>query len=332
MRSSTSVTHGSHIRPPQNGTPRYTQRLLPQVLDSFAAEDPDHILGMAARSEDLTQGFLTITTSQLRHAVNWTAFWLDSQKCFSTQSTETIAYIGSQDFRYWILELASIKVGHPLLIPSTGNALPNTISLLKVTDCKVLFFSASMNKQAVALSELVPALTIIQVPTLEELVNSSAENYPYTKTWEEANDDVVLIVHTSGSTGLPKSIFYTNKTLGEMIDNQEMIPGIPGRNSSGLKLFKRKKPFFTGTPFFHLSGIAFGFLTMFGQSTAVMGRPDTPLTGKMVRNIAQAVKLDGMITVPSLLDAIVLEAGDEILPYLSGVEHIAWLGGLQSSH
>lgn len=327
MHSSSSIPNGAPVRSTQNGSAKYTQRLLPQVVDSFAAEDPTHVLGMAAKSEDASQGFTTITTSELSHAVNFIAHWLDSQKYLTPGSSGTIAFIGSQDFKYWVVELASMKAGRPLLLPSPRNALPNTVSLLEVTDCKVLSYSGPLEEQAVALSKLVKDLTIIRLPTLKEMLSGKTETYPYTKTWEEAKDDTVMIVHTSGSTGVPKPIYYTNKFIGGAMDQRELIPPVPGRTLASWSLLKRKKPFFTGTPFFHLSGILFGFTTMFCQTTAVIGPPDIPLSGKIVRDIAQFVELNGMIMVPSLLDATFSEDVDELLPSMNNLEHICWLGG-----
>ena len=328
MHSSSSIPNGAPVQPTQNGTVKYSQRLLPQVVDSLAAEDPDHVLGMAAKSEDPSEGFTSITTSELSHAVNFTAHWLDFQKCIALGSSETISFIGSQDFRYWILELASIKVGHPLLLPSPRNALPNTVSLLDATKCRVLFYSGPTEEQAVALSKLVENLNIIRLPSLEEMLNGNGKEYPYSKTWEEAKDDTIIVVHTSGSTGVPKPIFYTNKFIGRCIDNQELVPPVTGRTLASFSMLKHKRPFFTGTPFFHLSGIVFGFHTMFCQTTAVMGPPDSPPSGKLVRDIARIVKLNGLITVPSLLEATFSAEGEEILPFLSDLEHICWLGGL----
>jgi acyl-coenzyme A synthetase/AMP-(fatty) acid ligase len=47
------------------------------------------------------------------------------------------------------------------------------------------------------------AIEAIRMPGLEELMQSPLQPvYPYTKTWETAKNDIAIIVHTSGSTGM----------------------------------------------------------------------------------------------------------------------------------
>lgn len=45
-------------------------------------------------------------------------------------------------------------------------------------------------------------LKMITIPSLEYFMdNESTPHYPYTKTWEEAKDEIAYIIHTSGTTG-----------------------------------------------------------------------------------------------------------------------------------
>jgi hypothetical protein len=42
----------------------------------------------------------------------------------------------------------------------------------------------------------------LQIPSLEQLLDSrDIPNYPYQKTFEQAKDDPIFVLHTSGSTG-----------------------------------------------------------------------------------------------------------------------------------
>ena len=168
----------------------------------------------------------------------------------------------------------------------------------------------------------------MEVPDLEEMISTPSKPYLYNKTWQEAKDDVVLVIHTSGSTGAPKPIYYTNKTMG-FLDSAQLNPSIPGRTSpTCYTMIAKKKPFLSSTPFFHSSGICFGVYSIFCPATSVIGPPDAPPTGKMVVEIASKIELDGMIIVPSLCDAVFTEYKEEIRPFLGSVQHICWLGGM----
>ena len=136
MDSASPAQNGSSFAHDQSNMTGHGTRLLPQVLDSLASTDPNHVLGMAAKI-DISEGFNSYTALQISQAVNFTAHWLEYQ----IEKSHTIAYIGIQDFRYWVMELAAMKVGHPLLLPSPRNALPNTSLLLEVTNCSVVFYS-----------------------------------------------------------------------------------------------------------------------------------------------------------------------------------------------
>jgi acyl-CoA synthetase (AMP-forming)/AMP-acid ligase II len=301
-------------------------------VDLFAEEDASHIVGMMAKpgsSSSIPLDFTTVSISQLANAINFMAHWIDQRIGSMTTISETLCFVGMQDFRYWAVELASMKAGHPLLIPSPRNALPNTASLLDVTNCKVLFYSGGggpMEAQARALQKLVPGLKIFEVPSLADMVHSKTVHYPYTKTWEEAKDDAVLIVHTSGSTGNPKPIVFTNAFLGRS-DNDRFTPVPEGRMPANLMLLREGKRCYLGTPFVHLSGIAFGFAALLNRYTVVMGPPDVLPNGRLVCDVAKSVEISGMVLVPSLLDAIFSEHGEEMREPLKSLEHICWLGG-----
>lgn len=46
-----------------------------------------------------------------------------------------------------------------------------------------------------------PDTAFHEVPSIAELFSTTAQPYPYTKTYQEAEDDVAIIIHSSGTTG-----------------------------------------------------------------------------------------------------------------------------------
>lgn len=307
---------------------QHGRRLLPAILDDLAITDPDHICGMMAKSADISEGFDELTMHKLFKAVNYMAHFLDNLLGKQPPGTFTpIAFIGDQDFRYWVMEFAAMKTSHQILIPGTRNALANTVSLMEVTGTKTLFWSGDMKDQAQAIQTRIPGLTIQEIPSLEEMYSTPSAEYPYTKTFDEAKNDPIIIAHTSGSTGAPKPITYTHDWIARC-DADTLTPPLEGRIPANPTLIRFKTKIFSGTPFFHLSGIAMGVGTLFSQWMVVMGPSHLPPSGRIVCEIAKHITLQGMILVPSLCDDVFGQHGEEIQPYLGELEHVNWLGGM----
>lgn len=304
------------------------RRLIPHVVDQLMVSNPDHVFGMMAKSANISEGFIKFTALQLSNAVDYMAHFLDNIIGRENPITFTpIIYIGEQDFRYWVMELAAMKTFRPLLLPGTQNALQNTISFIGTTDAKILFWSGRMKDQAYSLLSAIPGLAIHEIPSLEQMYSIPSPHYPYDKTFEAAKNDPALIVHTSGSTGNPKPIIYTHDWLTRC-DDDIFTPPVPGRVLSNPAIVRPYTLQYAATPFFHLSGIGFGFIAMLRPMTLVMGPSSQPPSGRIACDLAKAVKLNGFITVPSACDAIFGEFGNEMLPYLGSLDHIIWLGGL----
>ncbi|KAF4628484.1 hypothetical protein G7Y89_g9672 [Cudoniella acicularis] len=266
-----------------NGTPKISnsirhngkefeigKRLLSSVIDEYAAEDLDHSFAMVAKSR----------ISRI----------LDG---FDLADREPIAYLGLQDPRYNIMELAAMKLGRPILLPGYRNALPNTAHILSSAGCKTLFYSKPNRKMCESLKLLVDGLRNFEVPDLQDMISTKAEHYPYIKTWGEVKNGTVLIAHTPGSTGMPKPIHITHEYLSAM-DGFGHTPPVEGRIMASTALCTPGSTVFIGTNFYHISGAAFPFCAILQRYTLVFGPPDLLPEGSIVRDIAKSVKLNGM--------------------------------------
>ena len=86
-------------------------RLIPPMIDHYAAEAPDKIYASIPKTEDLSEGFRDITYRQFGNAIDHASWWLDRELGQCKGSFDTFAYIGPKDLRYPILAVAAAKVG-----------------------------------------------------------------------------------------------------------------------------------------------------------------------------------------------------------------------------
>lgn len=72
-------------------------------------------------------------------------------------------------------------------------------------------------------------MKVLQLPLLDELLDSTVPSkpFPFTKTFDEAANDPFCLLHTSGTTGVPKPIPWSHALIGTM-DAVRLLPPIDG--------------------------------------------------------------------------------------------------------
>ncbi|KAI0475110.1 acetyl-CoA synthetase-like protein [Xylariaceae sp. FL0804] len=184
-------------------------RLLPAVVDEAARLSPERIVYTVPHLEDSGDSFEDITAFRFANAVNRAAHWIEAN-LGKSKTFETIGYIGPppspDDLVYPILVLACVKTGYKALLVSPRNSIEGSLAVVDRTDCRLWFKSSKSN----ALVEKILGerrMDVLNVPSWDELFDTTPmTEYAYTKTWEEAKLDPLVVLHTSGSTGLPKPI------------------------------------------------------------------------------------------------------------------------------
>ncbi|KAK1473437.1 hypothetical protein CABS01_04099 [Colletotrichum abscissum] len=184
--------------------------LFVRRIDENAKWQPHHALVRFAGGPDWeTEGYRSLTWQQYADGINKTAHWLD--KTFGKSvNNDTVAYSGPSDVRYAFLFAASVKTGRKLLVPDGRFMKDGLDALLESSNCKIWLYSeggAFSPEPELAAS----GIHVEQFQSLEWCLSAQGtEPYAYEKTYEQAKDDEILIIHTGGTTGAPKPIFMNN--------------------------------------------------------------------------------------------------------------------------
>ena len=199
-------------------SPDVGHRLLPHALTEAAKNDPEKPWSFVFEHNDISKGYRTVTIGNMAMAVDFTSWWMYNT-FGSTNQFETLAYIGVSDLRYQIVHLAAIKCGYKvgtfvavliestmltiaqLLCISVRNSDAGYLSLLEDTSCMKFLCSSELIKKGRHIRDLAPQLQLEVLPTFNEMLSSATPEFPYKKTFAEAENDPNLICHTSGSTG-----------------------------------------------------------------------------------------------------------------------------------
>ena len=123
------------------------------------------------------------------------------------------------------------------------------LSLFNSTNCHILL-SAPETKVDHILEKRSMRHAVIR--TFDEwLAQKSVAHYPYEKSFEEAAHDDFIVIHTSGSTGLPKPITLRHGGLATPDSHHVMPPLdgygpsviIPAAGQSPKRIFMTMPPF-----------------------------------------------------------------------------------------
>lgn len=83
------------------------------------------------------------------------------------------------------------------------------MSLFDATDCSCLVYTAERSQKAFELQSLRPGLDVQELPTFAEMLESQTSFYPFSKTYEEIENDTAFIIHSSGTTGTKLSRLHS---------------------------------------------------------------------------------------------------------------------------
>ncbi|KAJ0312581.1 hypothetical protein Brms1b_007945 [Colletotrichum noveboracense] len=281
------------------------QRLIPQALADALAEKPDRTWVSYAISNNIAQdGFRNITIRQLATAVDRLAWYIDDN-IGKSSDFETVMYYGLADVRYIITLIAGIKTGHRVLFCSHFNSQIFNLHLCEKTNCHTVMRTEGVEVVIDSLVQERP-MEVFQVPSLDTLLEEGnpPKPYPYTKSWREACDDPISIGHSSGTTGLPKPIVWTNRSYS-VCELHQVVPDLDG-HPPYAKLLLESTSVYQTQPVYHPFGLFTGVTDpLYREKKMVLGPiVNGPTPPAILEQVIEHADIDSLSGVPIYLEMI----------------------------
>ncbi|KAH8655420.1 hypothetical protein BX600DRAFT_515242 [Xylariales sp. PMI_506] len=279
---------------------QYGRRLLPIVVEEAAAERPDRVAYSFPITDNPAEGFHDITNRRYANGVNRTAWWIEeSFGKPEPRSFPSIGYIGPNDLRYAMLTIAAVK----MLFLSPRNSVDGHLAVIDRCGCDLWVLPAQRLGHVDEVLEKRPMNTVPLPEQLDLLREDAVPKYPYHKTFADARQDPFVVLHTSGSTGLPKPIIVPNGSLATP-DAHHLLPPVEGRLTQA-QFFVQPHRAYSTFPNFHSAGMvwccAFPF---FYELSIVLGPPLVPVNLDLVNAMLDYGHVDGSFLAPSTIEDI----------------------------
>ncbi|KAJ5644413.1 NRPS-like enzyme [Penicillium longicatenatum] len=297
-------------------------QLIPNVIDHYARVLPNAIYAeYPVSSMSYEDGYRPVTYKALGNAINGIATWLTAN--LGPGNGEILPYVGPNDVRYPALVLGAIKAGYCMFLTSPRNSAVAHQSLLKKLGCTTLICPtprpAPVNVILNACS-----LNVLEVLSVDELMSTQYPDFPFSKTWPDAATETLVVLHTSGSTGIPKPIFWTHDTACK---HMEMVVLPPPHGYESQDHWNFGKRMYLVPPPFHAAGVA--YLHYIGLSVGISLIAPTSGGLPTAASLVEARKktnFETALIVPSIVQE--LAQSPELLDYVSrNLTHLVYCGG-----
>ncbi|PWN34613.1 acetyl-CoA synthetase-like protein [Meira miltonrushii] len=215
----------------------------------------------ALEGEKGAMEYETTTFSQFNTYVNWATYTLSKQ--FPPRKIgkplRVVGLIARTDLDSYVNLFALFRLGHGALILSPNNSVEGIIHLIKKMSCRDIIYQQDSKETVKQLQEEMNLTTTLWIMINDMKGQTAPEIVRSELTYEEESDDFCTILHSSGSSNLPKPLPMTHKAWCRNMYGVEM---------GGASVF----------PFSHFSGVQSFFLSFQTRRTSMMMSSRVPYT------------------------------------------------------
>jgi acyl-coenzyme A synthetase/AMP-(fatty) acid ligase len=209
-----------------------------------------------------------------------------------------------------------------MLVLSPLTPPPVTQHLLASARCLFLLHASQEDDQIKHILQGNPDIQSILVPDLSTWLDAPPiASSPASKPWIEGRDDPWLIFHTSGTTGLPKLVTYTNR----MMTSFRIARSLPGPMASTQLGWHINRRCYAVVPMSHFSGLCAALQSpVFLNETVIVGSRTKPPIPTVVAETLKYSKADGLVALPAQLRSMVRQP--EYFDVLKDLDFVQWVG------
>ncbi|KAK4498360.1 hypothetical protein PRZ48_011018 [Zasmidium cellare] len=307
-------------------TSSYTNsRSLPQAVDELSQRYPENVWMTVPLDSDLSGEWRNVTYRDLACAVDGMLAWAKEALGDYRRASAVIACIGVNDMRHGAVQTALIKAGNKVLLPSPRNSQSGQVSLFQSSKCGLLLHSEGVEAHIESIKAALPEVQTLQIPSFDELCQRGSTSQKLDMPPVNCNDDdQVIILHTSGSTGNPKPIYHTNASINTVAALRD-LPAPKDRVNSAHYFLHADKPMLAVAPFFHMMGQAILWRSLLCRAPIVILPPEKPPTPELIIKVIQQARPWSAIFPPSVLEQIAESPGG--MESLRMLEYVFFGGG-----
>ncbi|KAF3404524.1 Iterative polyketide synthase afoE [Talaromyces pinophilus] len=262
-------------------------RVLDDIIQHRATDNPPTPILGYPRNEDNVDDYEFFTGKELHQLVDGAVkYFLNSG--LKPNAREVVGIFAPSNVDFVVTFFALSRLGYTVLCLSLRLAPVAIINLLKQTRCEIIVHGATTQIfTTISAVSQERTLTGLPIPTRVQYGRSEGPLFVREFDRETETDQIGLVMHSSGSTGLPKPVFLSHKNV--------LTHPVQGAGMNN----------FGALPLYHMYGLSTTLQAMYMAKIANLPSASVPMTADTLMRAIEATKPEIFHGVPYALGLLV---------------------------